>query len=58
MPVRTRRVDDVPVIEVDNPPVSACSIHVRRGLLEAMRTVRDPPDLGRHEGLEGHRRDQ
>jgi 3-hydroxyacyl-CoA dehydrogenase len=45
MPVLTRRVDDVLVIEIDNPPVNACSIHVRRGLLEAIRILGESPDL-------------
>ncbi|WP_020655332.1 3-hydroxyacyl-CoA dehydrogenase NAD-binding domain-containing protein [Massilia niastensis] len=42
--VRIERDGDVAVVIIDNPPVNAASAHVRRGLVEALGTLRQ--DIG------------
>jgi len=37
-PVRYSRVDDIGLITIDNPPVNALGVAVRRGLLECLQT--------------------
>lgn len=39
--VRVERQGDVAIIEIDNPPVNAGSIEVRRGLLKAIQVVEE-----------------
>lgn len=39
--VKLTRSDDIGLIEIDNPPVNASSRTVRRGLLDAVLTLRD-----------------
>jgi len=43
--VRTERDGDVLVIIIDNPPVNAASLEVRRGLLQAIGTLQSSADL-------------
>ncbi len=43
--VDTERDGDVLVVVIDNPPVNAGSLEVRRGLLAAIDTLRATPDL-------------
>ncbi|HCY61679.1 MAG TPA: 3-hydroxyacyl-CoA dehydrogenase [Oxalobacteraceae bacterium] len=43
--VRTERDGDVLVIVIDNPPVNAGSLEVRRGVLEAVTLLQASPDL-------------
>lgn len=43
--VRTEREGDVLVIIIDNPPINAGSLEVRRGLLQAISTLQTTPDL-------------
>src|SRR6266516_1327895 len=43
--VRLEREGPVAVIVIDNPPVNAGSIEVRRGLLDAIRSVAEDPQI-------------
>ena len=43
--IRTERVGDVLVIEIDNPPINAGSLAVRQGLLEAIHLLQSDPGL-------------
>lgn len=43
--VRAERDGDVLVISIDNPPVNAASLDVRRGLMQAISELQGAPDL-------------
>ena len=44
--IRTKHVGDVLVIEIDNPPINAGSMAVRRGLIDAIETLQGNSDVG------------